>query len=149
MDTQTSTAVTALVMGMGTVFVGLALLQMAMYFSAWANNRKAPTVAGSAAPAAAVELGTLIQPASEPGLQVVDADGQPVSGELLVAIALAIHLDSHALEELEAQRLTWTAMFKPFSPWVMDGKTSLHTRRIRWRATAATGTIVRDRSNRS
>ncbi|MFA7331716.1 MAG: OadG family protein [Candidatus Delongbacteria bacterium] len=147
MDTQTSTAVSALVMGMGTVFVGLALLQMAMYFSAWANNRKVPVAAASVTPA--VELGTLIQPASEPGLQVLDADGNPVSGELLVAIALAIHLDSHALEELEAQRLTWTAMFKPFSPWVMDGKTSLHTRRIRWRATAATGTIVRDRSNRS
>jgi Na+-transporting methylmalonyl-CoA/oxaloacetate decarboxylase gamma subunit len=147
MDTQTSTAVTALVMGMGTVFVGLALLQMAMYFSAWANNRKAPVPVASVAQP--VELGTLVQPASEPGLQVVDADGQVVSGDLLVAIALAIHLDSHALEEMEAQRLTWTAMFKPFSPWVMDGKTSLHTRRIRWRATAATGTIVRDRSNRS
>jgi Na+-transporting methylmalonyl-CoA/oxaloacetate decarboxylase gamma subunit len=150
METQTSTAITALVMGMGTVFVGLALLQMAMYFSAWANNRKtAPVTATAGAPALmqSTELGTLIQPASEPALNVMTADGEPVTGELLVAIALAIHLEQHALQEMEAQRLTWTAMFRPFSPWVMDAKTSLHTRRIRWRANAAPGVIVRGRTN--
>lgn len=147
MQSQASTALTALLMGMGTVFTGLVLLQFSMYFSAWANTRKAATAAGAPLPATQEDLGTRIQPASAPQVRVLGADGQPVSGDLLAAIALALHLEQHALAEAEAQRLTWTAMFKPFSPWVMDGKTSLHTRRIRWRANASAGVIVRGRTN--
>lgn len=146
MDERLSTALTALFMGMGTVYVGLTLLQWAMYLSAWAfNGRKpGPSVPGAAS-GGLVDVGTLVQPAADPQPRLVRTDGQAISVELAAAVALALHLDEHATRELEAQRLTWTEMIKPFSPWLMDGKTSLHTRRIRWRANAAPGRIVRDR----
>jgi|GEM_PF-2566048 len=145
MDANLSTALTALMMGMGTVFVGLTLLQWAMYFSAWAFNgrRGSPTVAPDGSSAKGEGSGTVVQPSAEPAPRVRWADGQAVSAQMAAAVALALHLDDHAMRELEAQRLTWSEMIKPFSPWLMDGKTSLHTRRIRWRPNAAPGRIVR------
>lgn len=142
MDEKLSTAFSALGMGMGVVFVGLTLLQWAMYLSTWAFTRKSTALGGVPSPGLGGLEGTVVQPSGE-GVKVSRADGGAISAEMAAAVALALHLDEHAHRELEARRLTWTEMIRPFSPWVMDGKTSLHTRRLRWRANAAPGRIVR------
>jgi Na+-transporting methylmalonyl-CoA/oxaloacetate decarboxylase gamma subunit len=142
-DERLSTAFTALGMGMGVVFVGLTLLQWAMYFSTWAFTRKSgAALAPAEGVAPPLQEGTVIQPSGE-GPRLRQADGGSVSAETAAAVALALHLDEHAHREQEARLLTWTEMIRPFSPWVMDGKTSLHTRRLRWRANAAPGRILR------
>jgi Na+-transporting methylmalonyl-CoA/oxaloacetate decarboxylase gamma subunit len=133
-------ATRSLVLGMGTVFAGLLLLLVSMkliaMFVSWSqssmsrSSRKAMT--GSA-----VKTGNA-------GTAVVTQDGDSIVGEVLAAITMAIRLDDLALEDMEAQNLTWTRMFKPFSPWVMDSKTSLHTHRIRYHAPWNPGQIIRD-----
>lgn len=143
MDERLSTAFTALSMGMGVVFVGLTLVQWALYFSTWVFTRKSgAALAKKGQVAALLQEGTLIQPSGE-GLRLRLAHGGSVSAEMAAAVALALHLDEHARREEETRLLTWTEMIRPFSPWVMDGKTSLHTRRLRWRANAAPGRMLR------
>lgn len=140
-------ALDSLVLGMGTVFVGLLMLMGAMKLMVLSvqglatRERTRQEAATRLAQAAAGG-------ASAPALALVDDEGDFASGELVAAAALALHLDALALEELEAQRLTWTRMFKPFSPWLMDAKNSLHTHRIRYRAHGSTGSIVRERGPR-
>jgi Na+-transporting methylmalonyl-CoA/oxaloacetate decarboxylase gamma subunit len=137
----------ALVFGMGTVFLGLITLLAAMKTTTRLLTRPAPALAQGSAPGgedySQVQLSKPMAPA------VTSDEGLPASAELIAAVAMALHLDHLALAELEEQRLTWTRMFKPFSPWLMDSKNSLHTHRIRFRATSATGTIVRERTGRS
>jgi len=139
-------ALYAMVFGMGTVFTCLVVLLIAMHATARALNP-----APKALPAA--RLGpdySKVQLSDPPVAPLATSDeGLPVSAEMVAAAILALHLDRLALEELEAQRLTWTAMFKPFSPWLMDSKNSLHTHRIRYRAVGGAGTIVRDRAARN
>jgi len=136
-------ALDSLVLGMGTVFLGLLTLMAAMHLMV---RSVAGLQARETARARSRDLEAAERAAADgPGLLVVDADGEPVSGELVAAVAAALHLDALALAELEAQRLTWTRMFKPFSPWLMDAKNSLHTHRIRYRAHGSTGSIVRER----
>jgi Na+-transporting methylmalonyl-CoA/oxaloacetate decarboxylase gamma subunit len=138
-------ALKAMVFGMGTVFTCLVLLQGTMYTTARLLNPapKAPAGSAKGQDYSKVQL-------SDPPLAAVAAEGDlPVSAEMVAAAILALHMDRLAHEELEAQRLTWTAMFKPFSPWLMDSKNSLHTHRIRYRAVGGVGTIVRDRAARN
>lgn len=140
-------ALKALVVGMGTVFTGLVVLQGTMYLSAWYLNRAPVT---RPAPAAGGPDYSKVQLSDPPVAAALAVDGDlPISAEMVAAAILALHMDRLAHEELEAQRLTWTAMFKPFSPWLMDSKNSLHTHRIRYRAVGGAGTIVRDRAARN
>lgn len=140
-------ALDALILGMGTVFVGLLLLMAAMKamvvtVGALQQREKARAEAKERAAQAARRSG------GGTDLEMSDDEGEFASGELVAAAALALHLDALVFEELEAQRLTWTRMFKPFSPWLMDAKNSLHTHRIRYRAHGSTGSIVRERGPR-
>jgi Na+-transporting methylmalonyl-CoA/oxaloacetate decarboxylase gamma subunit len=131
-------AIEALALGMSTVFLGLLLLLLSMKIMsvglAWRRKRLTARAQRLREEDARSEEANRVQAAAD-----VDA----MSGELLIAIASALHLDDIAIEEMEAQSLTWTRMFKPFSPWVMDSKTTLHTHRLRWRPAGATGRVVR------
>lgn len=139
-------ALKAMVFGMGTVFTCLVLLQATMYTTARLLN---PASKAASAPAKGPDY-SKVQLSEPPATPLVLGDeGLPVSAEMVAAAILALHMDRLAQEELEAQRLTWTAMFKPFSPWLMDSKNSLHTHRIRYRAVGGAGTIVRDRAARN
>jgi len=139
-------ALKAMVFGMGTVFICLVLLQLTMYTTARLLNPapKAATRSAKGPDYSKVQL-------SDPPLAaaVSGDDDLPIAAEMVAAAILALHLDRLAHESLESQRLTWTAMFKPFSPWLMDSKNSLHTHRIRYRAVGGAGTIVRDRAARN
>jgi Na+-transporting methylmalonyl-CoA/oxaloacetate decarboxylase gamma subunit len=129
----------SLAIGLGTVFVGLLTLMGAMKLMVL-------LVARQQARSRAREEAAARAPATGQGPPADSAPGDgSLSGELMAAITIALHLDALALEELEAQRLTWTRMFKPFSPWLMDAKNSLHTHRIRYRAHGSTGRILRER----
>ncbi len=120
-------AMQALALGMGTVFCGLLMLLAAMKTVGWTLSRTHKKVQ---------EVGNVSQE---------DPEESVMSADLVAAIATALHMDQLAMEEMEAQRLTWTRMFKPFSPWLMDSKNTLHTHRLRWHAVGAPGRIVSER----
>lgn len=141
MSPELHEALNALLLGMSTVFSGLLMLLLAMklvggtiewrlrYKERKANDARLAAKGGNAA------------------MVEVEQEGR-LSGDLVAAIGLALQLDQEVLDEMEAQRLTWTRMFKPFSPWLMDSKNTLHTHRIRYHAVGRTGSIVRDRQER-
>jgi Na+-transporting methylmalonyl-CoA/oxaloacetate decarboxylase gamma subunit len=120
-------ALQALALGMGTVFCGLLMLLAAMKTVGWTLARR---------PRKVVDAENVSQE---------DPEDLVMSADLVAAIAAALHMDQLAMEEMEAQRLTWTRMFKPFSPWLMDSKNTLHTHRLRWHAVGAPGRIVSER----
>ncbi len=123
----------SLAVGFGTVFIGLLALLSSMYIVAALVAAPEKRKAAKAAQAAQ---------AASAGLQVKSAQAAVGEGEL-AAIAMALYLHDRGLAAELDQRLTWSQMNKPFSPWVQDGKGTMHTHRINLHATSATGRIPR------
>jgi Na+-transporting methylmalonyl-CoA/oxaloacetate decarboxylase gamma subunit len=136
-------ALKSLVLGMSTVFCGLLMLLLSMKsiaaFVKFSHSQSQRKLSKSKA--------SLGADSNENTRNELPGEDEHIVGEALAAITMALRLDDLAVEDMEEQNLTWTRMFKPFSPWVMDSKTSLHTHRIRYRAPWKPGNIVRN-SNR-
>ena len=127
-------ALEALALGMSTVFCGLLLLLLSMKTMATVLRFQQVALERKREKGAALVPGEVEEHIENEG---------GLSGETLIAIGTALHLDDLEIEEMEARNLTWTRMFKPFSPWVMDSKTTLHTHRLRWRPAGRSGQVVR------
>ena len=122
----------SLAVGFSTVFVGLLALLVSMYIVA--ALVAAPEKRKAAKAAQAASAGGTVQLKSS---QKAIGEGE------LAAIVTALYLEDRRLALELDQRLTWSQMFKPFSPWVQDGKGTMHTHRINLHATSATGRIPR------
>jgi len=89
------------VLGMGVVFLSLIILLLSMKFFVFLLQRLGKKVERKA-----------------PGLLIKGEKGnEPLSGEIISAISLALHMSHEEYHDLEKNIITFNRMTKPYSPW--------------------------------